>query len=184
MLFFAIFFTYPGGIQCKSGPTCSFSCWTWYIYILSPQVSGSLTLTLNRMKTDETSLCVYGFMMIHEHGFIDLYIIIHIYIYIYHFPSYQPPFGSGISQPSLMTSKPLTPHWSSGSVTATTTSMVDSEINCAEPKRRTSGDEDRPWAMNIMWLKLCHKPSRKSLINGWYVYHSQAWVVHDIVLPT
>ena len=53
-----------------------------YIYILSPQVSGSLTLTLNRMKTDETSLCVYGFMMIHEHGFIDLYIIIHIYIYI------------------------------------------------------------------------------------------------------
>ena len=159
-----------------------------YIYILSPQVSGSLTLTLNRMKTDETSLCVYGFMMIHEHGFIDLCIIIHIYIYIfiiiYHFPSYQPPFGSGISQPSLMTSKPLTPHWSSGSVTATTTSMVDSEIKCAEPKRRTSGDEDRPWAMNIMWLKLCHKPSRKSLINGWYVYHSQAWVVHDIVLPT
>jgi hypothetical protein len=62
--------------------------------------------------------------------------------------------------------------------------MVDSEIKCAEPKRRTSGDEDRPWAMNIMWLKLCHKPSRKSLINGWYVYHSQAWVVHDIVLPT
>lgn len=80
--FSLFFFTYPGGIQCKSGPTCSFSCWTWYIYIyiLSPQVSGSLTLTLNRMKTDETSLCVYGFMMIHEHGFIDLYIIIHIYI--------------------------------------------------------------------------------------------------------
>lgn len=45
-----------------------------YIHILSPQVSGSLTLTLNRMKTDETSLCVYGFMMIREYGFVEIFI--------------------------------------------------------------------------------------------------------------
>ena len=45
-----------------------------YIYILSPQVSGSFTLTLKRMKTDETSLCVYGFMLIHEYGFVEIFI--------------------------------------------------------------------------------------------------------------
>ena len=83
MLFFAIFLLILEGYNVKVDQHVLFPVGLGiYIYILSPQVSGSLTLTLNRMKTDETSLCVYGFMMIHEHGFIDLYIIIHIYIYI------------------------------------------------------------------------------------------------------
>jgi len=31
----------------------------------------------------------------------------------------------------------------------------------------------------LMWLKQCHKPSPKSpFFVGWYVYHSQSWVVY------
>ena len=36
----------------------------------------------------------------------------------------------------------------------------------------------------VMWLRQCHKPSPVITINGWYVYHSQAWVVYGIVLST
>ena len=37
----------------------------------------------------------------------------------------------------------------------------------------------------IMWLKQCHKtsPSHHHFYR-WYVYHSQSWVVYDIVLST
>ena len=36
-----------------------------------------------------------------------------------------------------------------------------------------------------MWLKQFHKPSPSHHhFYRWYVYHSQSWVVYDIVLPT
>ena len=44
------------------------------------------------------------------------------------------------------------------------------------------------WGENssrIMWLTHCHKPSPSHHhFYGWYGYHSQSWVVYDIVLPT
>ena len=37
----------------------------------------------------------------------------------------------------------------------------------------------------IMWVKQCHKPSLSlHHFYRWYVYHSQLWVVYDIVLST
>ena len=37
----------------------------------------------------------------------------------------------------------------------------------------------------IMWVKQCHKPSPSHHhVYRWYCFHSQSWVVYDIVLPT
>jgi hypothetical protein len=39
--------------------------------------------------------------------------------------------------------------------------------------------------VSVMWLNQCHKPSPSHHhIYRWCVYHSQSWVVYDIVLPT